>query len=83
MLVQDPNTSHAKPCAVNPNAKEAFWQCQQVLMPFQAPDGSHAKSLRLYRFPTIQIIPYDEAASQQLRHFLMQLQPPNASHVNP
>ncbi|MBW0529481.1 hypothetical protein O181_069196 [Austropuccinia psidii MF-1] len=52
-------------------------------MPFQAPNSSQEKSLRLYRFPTIKIIPYNRAAFQKLRHFLMQVQAPNASHANP
>ncbi|MBW0500293.1 hypothetical protein O181_040008 [Austropuccinia psidii MF-1] len=49
--------------AVTPYAGAAFWQCQQFLIPFQAPNASHAKSLCLYRFPTIQIIPYAAEAS--------------------
>ncbi|MBW0487746.1 hypothetical protein O181_027461 [Austropuccinia psidii MF-1] len=57
--VQDPDASHAKPCAVNPYAREAFHQCQQFLTPVQPLKASHTKSLRLYRFPTIQIISYD------------------------
>ncbi|MBW0494228.1 hypothetical protein O181_033943 [Austropuccinia psidii MF-1] len=56
--VQDPNASHTKLCAVNPYAEEAFQQCQPFLMLVHSPEASHAKSLCLYRFPTIQIIPY-------------------------
>ncbi|MBW0554816.1 hypothetical protein O181_094531 [Austropuccinia psidii MF-1] len=63
MPVQDSNVSHTKPCAVNPYTREAF---QKFLTPFQAPETSHAKSLRLYMFPTIQIIAYARAASRQL-----------------
>ncbi|MBW0519885.1 hypothetical protein O181_059600 [Austropuccinia psidii MF-1] len=83
MPIQDPNTSHAKPCTVNPYSGAAFQKFQQFLMPVQAPDASHTKSLHFYRFPTIQIIPYACAASQQLQHFLMWVQAPNASHANP
>ncbi|MBW0484204.1 hypothetical protein O181_023919 [Austropuccinia psidii MF-1] len=81
--VQDPDASHAKPCAVDPYSREAFQQCQQFLTPFQAPNLSHTKSLCLYRFPTIEIIAYRRAAPGQLRHFLMQVQAPSASHTNP
>ncbi|MBW0537658.1 hypothetical protein O181_077373 [Austropuccinia psidii MF-1] len=52
-------------------------------MPFQYPDASHTKSLRLYRFLAIKIIPFARAASQKLQHFLMRVQAPNASHANP
>ncbi|MBW0478774.1 hypothetical protein O181_018489 [Austropuccinia psidii MF-1] len=83
MPVQDPNTSHAKPCTVNPYAGAAFQQCQQFLMAVQTPNASQAKYLALYRFPTIKIIPYARAASQKLRHFLMWVQAPKASHANP
>ncbi|MBW0480321.1 hypothetical protein O181_020036 [Austropuccinia psidii MF-1] len=83
ILVQDPNASHAKPCAVNPYARAAFPQYQKFLTPVQAPNASHAKYLCLYMFPTIQIIPYARVASKQLQNFLMQVQAPNASHANP
>ncbi|MBW0538352.1 hypothetical protein O181_078067 [Austropuccinia psidii MF-1] len=83
MPVQDPNVLHAKPCTVNPYARAAFLQCQQFLTPFQAPNASPTKSLRVYRLPIIQIIAYARAASQQLRHFLMQVQVANSSHPNP
>ncbi|MBW0483692.1 hypothetical protein O181_023407 [Austropuccinia psidii MF-1] len=63
---QDPNASHAKPCAANTYAREAFQQCQKFFTPVQAPNVSHTKSLGLYRFPTIQIIPYAGEASRQL-----------------
>ncbi|MBW0499181.1 hypothetical protein O181_038896 [Austropuccinia psidii MF-1] len=58
MPVQDPQASHTKPCTVNPWAGAALHKCQPFLTPVQAPDTPHAKSLCLYRFPTIQIIPY-------------------------
>ncbi|MBW0519817.1 hypothetical protein O181_059532 [Austropuccinia psidii MF-1] len=83
MPVQDPDALHAKPCAVNPYAGAAFQQSQKFLMLAQAPNASNAKSLCLYRLPTIHIIPYARAALQQLRHFLMWVQAPNASHPNP
>ncbi|MBW0586841.1 hypothetical protein O181_126556 [Austropuccinia psidii MF-1] len=44
MPVQDPTTSHAKPCIVNPYAGEASRQCQQFLMLSQAPVASHANT---------------------------------------
>ncbi|MBW0541267.1 hypothetical protein O181_080982 [Austropuccinia psidii MF-1] len=52
-------------------------------MPVQAPDASHTESLRLYKFPTIQMMACAGAALQQLQHFLMRVQAPNASHANP
>ncbi|MBW0498773.1 hypothetical protein O181_038488 [Austropuccinia psidii MF-1] len=71
MPVQDPNASHAKPCAVNPYAREASQQFQQFLRLFQAPNSSHAnpyasagfrhfthKSLRRGSVPTILKIAY-------------------------
>ncbi|MBW0530559.1 hypothetical protein O181_070274 [Austropuccinia psidii MF-1] len=64
--VQDPNSSHEKLSTVNTYARAAFRQCQQFLTPVKDPDASHAKPLHLYRFPTIQIIPYTGEASQQL-----------------
>ncbi|MBW0476204.1 hypothetical protein O181_015919 [Austropuccinia psidii MF-1] len=66
MPLQDPDASHAKPCTVNPYAGAAFQQCQQFLTPVPAPNVSCTKSFFLYRFPTIQIIAYSGAASQQL-----------------
>ncbi|MBW0574880.1 hypothetical protein O181_114595 [Austropuccinia psidii MF-1] len=75
---QDPNASHTKPCA-----GEAFRQCPQFLMPVQAPNTSQAKSLHLYSLPAIQIIAYARASSRQLRHFLMWVQAPKASHKSP
>ncbi|MBW0569632.1 hypothetical protein O181_109347 [Austropuccinia psidii MF-1] len=83
MPVQDADVLHVKPCTVTPYVREAFRQCQQLLMPVQAPNNSHAKYLRLYRLPTIQILAYARAASQKLQHFLMQVQAPNVSHANP
>ncbi|MBW0550545.1 hypothetical protein O181_090260 [Austropuccinia psidii MF-1] len=64
--VQDPNTSHAKPCAVNPYAREASQQCQQFFRLFQAPNTSHAN-------------PYACAGSHQFRQFLILGQPPDNS----
>ncbi|MBW0584338.1 hypothetical protein O181_124053 [Austropuccinia psidii MF-1] len=62
MPVQDHNASHANNCAVNPYSGEAFRKCKQFLTPVQAPNVSQAKSLCLYRSPTIQIIAYAGAA---------------------
>ncbi|MBW0552179.1 hypothetical protein O181_091894 [Austropuccinia psidii MF-1] len=81
--VQDPNTSYTKPFTVNPYAGAAFQQFKQFIRPVQAPYPSHARSLRFYRFATVQIIPYSGEASQKIQHFLMRVQAPNASHANP
>ncbi|MBW0471418.1 hypothetical protein O181_011133 [Austropuccinia psidii MF-1] len=71
--VQDPNTSHAKPCAVNPYTGSSSQQCQH-------PENSdislcqcrlptlHIQILTLCRFPTIQAIPYAGAGFQQFTH---------------
>ncbi|MBW0492045.1 hypothetical protein O181_031760 [Austropuccinia psidii MF-1] len=74
--VQDPDTSHTKPCTVNPYAGEAFQKLRHFLMRVQDPNTSRANpyswagsqsfmctSLHLYRFPTIQTIPYAWEAS--------------------
>ncbi|MBW0522359.1 hypothetical protein O181_062074 [Austropuccinia psidii MF-1] len=64
--VQDPDMLHAKPCAGNPYAGAAFPQCQPFLIPIQAPNASHTKSLHVYRLPKSQIIAYARAALRQL-----------------
>ncbi|MBW0482164.1 hypothetical protein O181_021879 [Austropuccinia psidii MF-1] len=67
----------------------------QILALFQNPHTSHAnryacpgsrlctlKSLRLYRFPTIQATPSSGAGSRQFQHFLTPVQAPNTSNTN-
>ncbi|MBW0589131.1 hypothetical protein O181_128846 [Austropuccinia psidii MF-1] len=65
--VQDPNTSHAKPCTVNPYAREAFKKFQKLLRLAQAPNSSHANT-------------YAGEGSQNLQCFLMLGQAPNDSN---
>ncbi|MBW0566044.1 hypothetical protein O181_105759 [Austropuccinia psidii MF-1] len=73
MRVQAPNASHA-----NPYACAGSQQFKKLLTPGKASDNTHANpyacigsqhftctSLRLYRFPTVQTIPYAWAASRQ------------------
>ncbi|MBW0485052.1 hypothetical protein O181_024767 [Austropuccinia psidii MF-1] len=85
MLVQDPDASHTNPYACPGSqrfTRKTLLRGNLPTMP-TIPDASHAKSLCLYRFLTIQIIAYAGAALRQLRHFLMQVQVPNTSHANP
>ncbi|MBW0564978.1 hypothetical protein O181_104693 [Austropuccinia psidii MF-1] len=75
-LVQDPNASHAKPCAVNAYTRTASRQCRQFLTLFQLPmlhtqiltlvqvPNNSNNSLRQGSLPTIQNIPYAGAGSQ-------------------
>ncbi|MBW0475078.1 hypothetical protein O181_014793 [Austropuccinia psidii MF-1] len=95
-LFQDPNASHENTYTCPGSqcftcktlcCKSLHWgsllTIPTILYACPGSDASHSKSLALYRFPTIQIIPYARAASQQLQHFLMRVQAPKASHSNP
>ncbi|MBW0572302.1 hypothetical protein O181_112017 [Austropuccinia psidii MF-1] len=64
--VQDPNTSHTKPCAVNPYAGEAFQQCQQILIPVQVPDNSN-NCLHQGSLATAPSLPYVGAGAQHFK----------------
>ncbi|MBW0521940.1 hypothetical protein O181_061655 [Austropuccinia psidii MF-1] len=90
--VQDPNSLHAKPCAVNPYTGAASQQCQQFLMLVPAPNASHANPyvvqvpdnsnnfLRLCRLPTIQAQILTLVQFPTLHtHILMLVQVPNNS----
>ncbi|MBW0502288.1 hypothetical protein O181_042003 [Austropuccinia psidii MF-1] len=61
--VQDPDASHAKPCAVNPYAGAAFQQCQQFLTAVQAP-SSCTGSLHCGSLLTAPTLPYAGSRSQ-------------------
>ncbi|MBW0566544.1 hypothetical protein O181_106259 [Austropuccinia psidii MF-1] len=68
-LLQDPDTSHAKPCVVSPHAREASQQCQQFLTLFQAHNSSHAN-------------PSTRTGSQIFKQPLALGQPPNNSNTS-
>ncbi|MBW0495649.1 hypothetical protein O181_035364 [Austropuccinia psidii MF-1] len=68
-LIQDPNTSHTKPCAVNPYAGAASRQCQQFLMLVQDPNASHAN-------------PYAFTSSQKFKQLPMPGKPPDNSDTS-
>ncbi|MBW0462273.1 hypothetical protein O181_001988 [Austropuccinia psidii MF-1] len=67
--VQVPNTSHAKPCAVNAYAREAYQQFKQSPLLAQAPNASHAK-------------PYTCTNAQQFKQIPILGKPPDNSDTS-
>ncbi|MBW0540949.1 hypothetical protein O181_080664 [Austropuccinia psidii MF-1] len=66
MPVQDANTSHTKPCALNPYTRAASQKCKHFLTLVQAPNASHENT-------------YYCTGSQQFKQLLALGKPPKNS----